>query len=95
VNVEYPTSFDAEIRERLEAMEKTVEDHGVRLDRMVQGINAIGENVQWLVQNTQGIFQMFQSPQFMSQMTNALMGGVGSAGRPEESEPGPAEGTNG
>lgn len=47
-----------------------------RLDRQAQGINSIGENVQWLVSNTQGLFQMFSNPMMIQQ----LMGGMTNGG---------------
>lgn len=62
-----------------------------RLDEQAKAINMLGENMQWLVNNTQGIFQMFNSPAFMSQMTNALMGGINGSG-PSTPDPAPAAG---
>lgn len=60
-----------------------------RLDLYREALNGTGENVAWLVQNLQGLFQMFASPQFMSQMSNMLTGAVGNAG-----QPGPEAGTD-
>lgn len=66
----------AEIVDRLDVIRDAISATNERLDRQAAGINAIGENLQWLVQNTQGIFQMFSNPAFISQMSNALMGGL-------------------
>lgn len=37
-----------------------------------EAINNLGRNVQWIVDNVQGIFQMFNSPQFTSMMPGIL-----------------------
>lgn len=59
-----------------------------RLDAYKEGINAIGANMQWLVDNTQGLFQMFASPAFMQQIAQAA-GVFGNGGQPGPE--GPAE----
>jgi hypothetical protein len=46
-----------------------------RQDKLVDAVNQIGENVAWLVANTQGIFQMFNDPKLMSSMMNGVLGG--------------------
>lgn len=76
MNEEYPTTDTDEIKARLSKIEEAQTALNTRLDAQATGINAIGANMQWLVENVQGIFQMFASPAFMSQMTNALMGGL-------------------
>lgn len=76
MNEEYPTTDAEEIKARLDKTEKALAAVNTRLDNQATGINSIGENMQWLVSNVQGIFQMFASPAFMSQMTNLLMGQV-------------------
>jgi len=92
---EYPTSDVEEIKALLKQTILTQEMLNQRLDNQATGINSIGENLDWLVKNTQGIFQMFASPAFMSQMTNMLMGGMPNAGQQgSDSSVGPAEGTN-
>lgn len=40
-------------------------------------INGLGENTQWIVDNTKGIFQMFSNPQFMAQIPQ-MLGGMNS-----------------
>lgn len=48
---------------------------------LIASHNQVGENVAWLVANTQGIFQMLNSPEMMNQMMSTVLGG-GNAGRP-------------
>lgn len=43
-----------------------------RQDRLVDALNGIGKNVQWIIDNVQGIFQMFQSPQFMQALPSMM-----------------------
>lgn len=58
----------------------------VRLDQLVASHNAVGENVQWLVANTQGVFQMLNSPDMIGQMMGMLGGGF-SGGLPGQPKP--------
>lgn len=51
-----------------------------RMDQLIAAINGLGQNVQWIIDNVQGIFQVFQSPQFMAQLP-AMMGGMQSGGQ--------------
>lgn len=97
MNEEYPTTDTDEIKARLDKIEAAQLALNARLDAQANGINSIGENMQWLVQNVQGIFQMFASPAFMSQMTNALMGGLngGQAGPNPGPDAGPDAGGKG
>lgn len=92
---EYPTDDVTEIKQLLRQTLEAQTALNERLGNQAIGINAIGENLNWLVQNTQGIFQMFASPAFMSQMSNMLMGGISGNG-PQADGPasGPAEGTD-
>lgn len=46
-----------------------------KLDKLVISYNQMGENVAWLVANTQGVFQMFNNPEMMSQLMGKFMGG--------------------
>lgn len=90
MNEEYPTTDTDEIKTRLAGIEEAQTALNTRLDAQASGINAIGANMQWLVDNVQGIFQMFASPAFMSQMTNALMGGLNGG----QGNPGPGTGAD-
>jgi hypothetical protein len=47
---------------------EALEQQDLRLDSHAMAINSIGENVQWLVDNVKGIFQMFSNPAIMSQI---------------------------
>ena len=58
----------------------------VRLDQLVASHNAVGENVQWLTANTQGVFQMLNSPDMIGQMMGMLGGGL-SGGFPGQPKP--------
>lgn len=56
-----------------------------KLTVLTDAVNGLGANIQWIIDNVQGIFQMFSSPQFMAMLPN-MMGGAQNAG------PGPDEG---
>jgi hypothetical protein len=61
---------------------------------LTDAVNGLGANVQWIVDNVQGIFKMFSSPQFMTQMMGAIgNGGLTGAAEPTGPEPGTAEPT--
>lgn len=89
---EYPDTDAAEIKRMLHDVNVRLDILGERLDRYVTPLNSLGENMQWLIQNVQGIFQMFASPTFMSQMSNMLMGGNPNARGPQD--PGPSVGAD-
>lgn len=83
---ETPAETDADQIKAL--VEKVLENQQTiltRLDIYRDALNAQGENVAWLVQNTQGLFQMFASPAFMGQMTELLTKqGISHATGPED-----------
>jgi len=56
--------------QKLEQIQATQQKHA-------DAINGLGANVQWLVDNVQGIFQMFGSPQF-SAMLPSILGSAAS-----------------
>lgn len=94
---ERPPQTDVEyIKSELNRLNDAFKYLSDRLDGQANGINAIGENMQWIVQNVQGIFQMFSSPQFMSQMTSMMTGQMTHATGPAESADatGPAAGAD-
>jgi len=75
--VGFPETPDTDvmyIKRELNRLNDNIEGLNDRLDKQALGINDIGKNQQWIVDNVSGIFQMFGSPQFMSQMTNMMMG---------------------
>lgn len=51
-----------------------------RVEQLITAVNGLGANVQWIIDNVQGIFQMFSSPQFMAQLPK-MMGGVSDGGQ--------------
>jgi len=54
-----------------------------RLDALTDALNGLGQNVQWIIDNVQGIFQMFQNPAVMAQIAS-MMGGMGNGGQDAE-----------
>jgi len=95
---DYPVTDTEEIKQLLRQVLEAQNALNLRLDGQAVGINNVGENLNWLVQNTQGLFQMFASPQFVSQMTNMMMSGMGGAKPDDEStgpQGGPAENAGG
>ena len=85
---ESPAMTDAEeIKDLLRKVLDRQADIDTRLDVYRDALNGIGENIVWLVTNTQGLFQMFASPQFMGQMSALLTKqGLSNAG-PEADGP--------
>lgn len=77
---EAPEPTDAEkIIAALDQLHDDIVDLNERLDGQAKGLNSIGEQVNWLTTNTQGLFQMFSSPMFMEQI-GGLMGGMTNGG---------------
>lgn len=54
-----------------------LDDLSNRVDAQRDAVNGLGQNVQWVIEQAQGIFQMFSNPQFMSKV---LSGGIPGAG---------------
>jgi hypothetical protein len=63
--------------ERLEARQAAV----------AEAVNGVGEKMQWIIEQTEGIFRMFGSPQMMSMLPNLMSGALGAFPASEE-EPG-------
>lgn len=77
---ETPVMTDPEkILYGIDEIYRKIQEISARQDTHAEAVNSLGQNMQWLVDNVQGIFQMFASPQFMSTMTNTLMGGMSNA----------------
>lgn len=68
----------------LQEMRQEMVTQSQRLMELTDAVNGMGENLQWIIENAQGIFQMFQSPAFKSMIP--MMGGMPNAG------PGAADG---
>lgn len=43
-----------------------------RIDAHAEAINGLGMNVQWIVDNAKGLFQMFGDPKFMQMLPNMM-----------------------
>lgn len=95
VNAEQPAETDAEyIKRNLKELRADLYDIQGRLDGHAAGINTIGENMQWLVDNVKGIFQMLASPNFVNMMMQQMGAVSGGQPGPEQAEPGPSSGTD-
>lgn len=80
---------DADLTD-IQALHQEVHDLRELVGQLVASHNQVGENVAWLVANTQGIFQMFNSPEMMNQMMGMVLGGGNAPGRTS----GPTEGAD-
>jgi hypothetical protein len=61
-------------------IEQVLANQALILEKMTAqtaAINSLGANVQWIIENVQGVFQMFSNPQFMAQLPQ-MMGGMSS-----------------
>ncbi len=73
---ELPEQTDAEkILAALDDLHSEVHRLNERLDAQANGLNSIGSNVNWLTENVQGVFAMFQSPMMLQQLSS-MMGGI-------------------
>jgi hypothetical protein len=51
---------------------------GEKIDRLAEAVNGLGGNIQWIIDNVQGIFQMFGSPQMMAMLPQMMSGAMGA-----------------
>ena len=58
-----------------------------RLDQLIASHNQVGENVAWLVANTQGLFQMFNDPKLINQVMGGMLGGGMFGGGQQQPDP--------
>ena len=85
---EAPAMTDAEeIKAGIQVVLDKQDDIERRLDEYRDAINSIGENLQWLVQNTQGVFQVLSNPALMSQMMGSALGGLTNGGQAGNDSP--------
>lgn len=74
----------------IELLHKKIDYLYEQQQRLVSAVNGLGQNVQWIIDNAKGIFEMFQSPQFMaalpSMMNPAAMKAAAET-MPKESDP--------
>lgn len=54
------------------------EVQGEKIDRLTDAVNGLGKNVEWIIENVQGIFQMFGSPQMMAMLPAMMNGAMGA-----------------
>jgi hypothetical protein len=66
-----------------------------RLSGQASGINDLGLNMQWIVQNVGNIFQMFSNPAFMSQLLGTITGAQGNGGQQDVNGPADPTGPGG
>lgn len=91
---ETPAMTDAEeLKAGIQVVLDKLDDIESRLDTYRDALNAQGENIAWLVQNTQGIFQTLSNPALISQMMGSVMGGF-TSGSQSDSESGTASGAD-
>lgn len=69
------TPVQTEAAQILELQRQTL----TKLDELIQALNGLGGNVQWIIDNVSGIFQMFANPNFMGQISG-MMGGMAGGG---------------
>jgi hypothetical protein len=62
---------ETEAKQILAALEE--QEH--RLNLLTDAVNGLGANIQWIIDNVQGIFQMLGNPGMISQMMGALNAG--------------------
>ena len=62
----------------LQEMRQEMTIQSQRLMELTDAVNGMGANLQWIIENAQGIFQMFQSPAFRSMIP--MMGGMADGG---------------
>lgn len=67
---------DTEAKQILAALE----DQGKKLDELTKALNGVGANVQWVIDNVQGIFEMFSNPAFMAKIPQMMGGGNPNGG---------------
>lgn len=64
-----------ELRSDIQTLLKSQADLAANLARLIESHNQVGENLQWLVANVQGLFQVFNNPDTMSKLMGQMMGG--------------------
>lgn len=58
-----------------------------KLTALIESHNQVGENVAWIVANTQGIFQMLSDPNLINQMMSGVLGGGFGGGQGHPGNP--------
>lgn len=52
-----------------------LQEQGMRIETLKDAVNSLGANVQWIIDNVKGIFEMFHNPMFGSMMSGMMAGG--------------------
>lgn len=65
----------AELRQLLESVLSQNAALNEKVAKLIVSHNEVGQNIAWLVANTQGLFQMMQNPEFMNQIMSSVLGG--------------------
>lgn len=73
-NADIPVDTDVE-----RILKSNAETHE-RLQALTDAVNTVGKQQQWMIDQAQGIFQMFSNPAFMGQLPGVLSGGVPDGG---------------
>lgn len=72
----FPTTVShRDILDAINALHSDLHELTVRVGKLVESHNQVGENVAWLVANTQGIFQMLNDPNLINSMMSGVLGG--------------------
>ena len=72
---ERPAETDIEFLKRLNMeFREDVHDLIFLTGKQTEALNALGKNVQWVIDNVQGIFQMFSNPNVINEMMTSAMG---------------------
>lgn len=70
-----PVFDDGDIISRLDTIQAENDALNQKLAALIESHNQVGQNIAWLVANTQGVFQMLQNPQMMQQLMGSVLGG--------------------
>lgn len=75
-----PPATTDELRAAINSLHEDIHAVHELLGKLVESHNQVGQNVAWLVANTQGLFQMFSDPNVINQMMGTMMGGMANGG---------------
>jgi hypothetical protein len=56
----------------IERIEAKMDFIHARQDKLTEAVNSVGANMQWVIDNVQGIFKMLNSPQFMARLPQMM-----------------------
>jgi len=74
---ESPAETDIEFLKRVNMeLREDVHDLTLLTEKQTEALNSLGKNVQWIIDNVQGIFQMFSNPNVINEMMTGMMGAM-------------------